>query len=126
MMQESKVHKFSNGMLMRIIEKLDYMVKDYEVFKFNPGMEWRDLNKDDKQRSQEFIKLIERRLEISQNRRALPRDNPLVSVKVLRYDIKRSKSKNKGIVPTEMELVLEKTQQCTSHEVSVSTKGVEE
>ncbi|GJV09768.1 hypothetical protein Tco_1351309 [Tanacetum coccineum] len=52
-----------------------------------------------------------------QNRRDLPRDNPLVSVEVLRYDIKRSKSENKGIVPTEMELVLEQTQQCTSHEV---------
>ncbi|GKB09675.1 hypothetical protein Tco_0837987 [Tanacetum coccineum] len=54
----------------------------------------------------------------SQNRRDLPRDNPLVSVEVLRYDIKRSKSENKGIVPTEMELVLEQTQQGTSHEVS--------
>nr|GEV34206.1 hypothetical protein [Tanacetum cinerariifolium]GEV54745.1 hypothetical protein [Tanacetum cinerariifolium] len=35
-------------------------------------------------------------------------------------------SENKGIVPTEMELVLEQTQQGTSHDVSVSTKGVEE
>ncbi|GJS56641.1 hypothetical protein Tco_0630003 [Tanacetum coccineum] len=34
--------------------------------------------------------------------------------------------KPKGIVPTEMELVLEQTQQGTSHEVSVSTEGVEE
>ncbi|GJY81077.1 putative RNA-directed DNA polymerase, partial [Tanacetum coccineum] len=33
----------------------------------------------------------------------LPRDNPLVSVEVLRYDIRRSKSENKGIVTTEME-----------------------
>ncbi|GKD36906.1 hypothetical protein Tco_1257113, partial [Tanacetum coccineum] len=32
--------------------------------------------------------------------------------------IKRSKSENKRIVPTEMELVLEQTQQGTSHEVS--------
>nr|GEU60664.1 hypothetical protein [Tanacetum cinerariifolium] len=45
------------------------------------------------------------------NQRDLPRDNPLVSVEVLKYDIKRSKSENKGIVPTEMELVLEQTQQ---------------
>ncbi|GKC30104.1 hypothetical protein Tco_1037398 [Tanacetum coccineum] len=58
----------------------------------------------------------------SQNWRDLPRDNPLVSVEVLRYDIKRSKSENKGIVPTEMELVLEQTQQGTSHEVSVHIK----
>ncbi|GKA35791.1 hypothetical protein Tco_0722282 [Tanacetum coccineum] len=39
---------------------------------------------------------------------------------------KRSKSENKGKVPTEMELVLELTQQGSSHEVSVSTEGVEE
>ncbi|GJU71217.1 hypothetical protein Tco_1262622 [Tanacetum coccineum] len=37
-----------------------------------------------------------------------------------------SKSKNKGKVPTEMELVLEQTQQGTSYEVSVSAEGVEE
>nr|GEX62680.1 reverse transcriptase domain-containing protein [Tanacetum cinerariifolium] len=44
---------------------------------------------------------------------------PLVSVEVLRYD-KRSKSENIGIVPTEMELILEQTQQSISHEVSVT------
>nr|GEX36134.1 hypothetical protein [Tanacetum cinerariifolium] len=42
---------------------------------------------------------------------------PLVSVEVLRYD-KRSKSKNIGIVPAEMELILEQTQQGIGHEVS--------
>nr|GEU42806.1 integrase, catalytic region, zinc finger, CCHC-type, peptidase aspartic, catalytic [Tanacetum cinerariifolium] len=61
----------------------------------------------------------------NQNRRDLPRDNPLDSVEVLRYE-KRSKSKNKGKVPNEMELVLEQTQQGTSYEVSISAEGVEE
>ncbi|GKB29741.1 retrovirus-related pol polyprotein from transposon TNT 1-94, partial [Tanacetum coccineum] len=37
-----------------------------------------------------------------------------------------SKSENNGIVPTEMKLVLEQTQQSTSQEVSTSTEGVEE
>ncbi|GJR16811.1 hypothetical protein Tco_0965338 [Tanacetum coccineum] len=60
----------------------------------------------------------------SQNRRDLPRDNPLVSVEVLRYDIKKSKSKNKGIVLTEIELVLEQIQQGISHEVSSDTKVI--
>ncbi|GJW40762.1 hypothetical protein Tco_0066607 [Tanacetum coccineum] len=60
-----------------------------------------------------------------QNWRDLPRDIPLDSVEVLRYE-KRSKSENKGKVPTEMELVLEQTQQGTSYEVSVSAEGVEE
>ncbi|GJY22733.1 hypothetical protein Tco_0396391 [Tanacetum coccineum] len=139
MMRETKVHKFNDGTLTRILEKLDYMVKDYEIFKFNPGMENRIWTEDDKQRSQEFIKLIERRLKIRrifrslesfisgrQNWRDLPRDNLLVSVEVLRYDIKRSKSENKGTMPTEMELVLEQTQQGTSYEVLISTEGVEE
>ncbi|GJR91911.1 DNA helicase [Tanacetum coccineum] len=62
---------------------------------------------------------------LSQNRRDLPSDIPLDSVVVLRYE-KRSKSKNKGKVPTKMELVLEQTQQGTSYEVSVSAEGVEE
>ncbi|GJR48160.1 retrovirus-related pol polyprotein from transposon TNT 1-94 [Tanacetum coccineum] len=61
----------------------------------------------------------------NQNRRDLPRDIPLDSVVVLRYE-KRSKSEIKGKVPTEMELVLEQTQQGTSYEVSVSAEGVKE
>ncbi|GJU93217.1 reverse transcriptase domain-containing protein [Tanacetum coccineum] len=64
-------------------------------------------------------------VQCSQSRRDLPRDIPLDSVVVLRYE-KRSKSENKGKVPTEMELVLEQTQQGTSYEVSVSAEGVEE
>ncbi|GKA38419.1 retrovirus-related pol polyprotein from transposon TNT 1-94 [Tanacetum coccineum] len=51
-----------------------------------------------------------------QNRRDLPRDIPLDSVVVLRYE-KRSKSENKGKVPTEMELVLEQTQQVSDEEL---------
>ena len=39
---------------------------------------------------------------------------------------KRRKSENKGIVQTKMELELELTQQGSSHDVSVSTEGVEE
>nr|GEU77522.1 hypothetical protein [Tanacetum cinerariifolium] len=124
MMRESEVHKFSDGMLTRILEKLDFMVKDYELFKFNPGMERRIWTEDDKRRSQEFIKIIERRLKIRRIFKSLEsfvsgRDNPPVSVEVLRYDIKRSKSENKGIVLTKMELVLEQTQQGTSNEVSI-------
>ncbi|GJV94384.1 hypothetical protein Tco_1545961 [Tanacetum coccineum] len=60
-----------------------------------------------------------------QNKRDLPRDIPLDSVVVLRYE-KRSKSKNNGKVPTVMELVLEQTQQGTSYEVLVSAEGVKE
>ncbi|GKE83521.1 hypothetical protein Tco_1557263 [Tanacetum coccineum] len=64
MMRETEVHKFSDGTLTRILEKLDHMVKDYVLFKFNPGMEHRIWYEDDKRRSKEFIKVIERRLKI--------------------------------------------------------------
>ncbi|GJT79350.1 hypothetical protein Tco_1053692 [Tanacetum coccineum] len=71
MMQETEVHKFSDGTLRRILEKLDYMVKDYKLYKYNPGMENRIWNVDDKQRSKEFINLIEIRLKIRRIFRSL-------------------------------------------------------
>ncbi|GJR27853.1 hypothetical protein Tco_1104085 [Tanacetum coccineum] len=64
MMRENEVHKFSNGTLTRILEKLDHMVKDFRLFKFNSSMENRIWSKDDKRRSKEFIEVIERRLKI--------------------------------------------------------------
>ncbi|GJS94811.1 putative reverse transcriptase domain-containing protein [Tanacetum coccineum] len=74
----------------------------------------------------ETLKELADEAEEYQNRRDLPRDIPLDSVEVLRHDVKRSKSENKGKVSPEMELVLEQTQQGTSYEVSLSTEGVEE
>ncbi|GJY50714.1 reverse transcriptase domain-containing protein [Tanacetum coccineum] len=53
------------------------------------------------------------------------KDIPLDSVVVLRYE-KRSKCEYNGKVTTEMELVLEQTQQGTSYGVSVSAEGVKE
>ncbi|GJU31847.1 putative reverse transcriptase domain-containing protein [Tanacetum coccineum] len=41
MIRETEVHKFSDGMLNRILDKLDRMVKDFKLFKFNLGMETR-------------------------------------------------------------------------------------
>ncbi|GJY21709.1 hypothetical protein Tco_0394275, partial [Tanacetum coccineum] len=64
MTRENKVHKFSDGTLIRILEKLDHMVKDFRLFKFNMGMENRIWSEVDKRRSKEFIKVIERRLKI--------------------------------------------------------------
>ncbi|GJU40639.1 hypothetical protein Tco_1193596 [Tanacetum coccineum] len=58
-----------------------------------------------------------------QSRRDLPRDNSLVSVEVVRYDYKRS-NMNKGIVRTEIELILEHTQQGTSNEVLIPITDV--
>ncbi|GJT70876.1 hypothetical protein Tco_1030162, partial [Tanacetum coccineum] len=58
------------------------------------------------------------------NRRDLPRDILLDSIVVLRYE-KRSKSENKGKVPTEMELVLEQTQQEHQRDTQVITVKME-
>ncbi|GKA88737.1 hypothetical protein Tco_0810501 [Tanacetum coccineum] len=71
MMRESKVHKFSNGTLTRILEKLDHMVKDFVLFKFNHGIEHRIWSEDDKRRSKEFIEVIGRRLKIRRIFRSL-------------------------------------------------------
>nr|GEU89185.1 reverse transcriptase domain-containing protein [Tanacetum cinerariifolium] len=116
MMRETEVHKFNDGTLTRILERLAHIVKDFRLFKYNPGMKKRIWSEDDRKGSKEFMEVIERRLKIRRNFRSLEsfvsgRDNLLVSVEVFRYDIKRSKSENKGILPTEIELVLKQTQQ---------------
>ncbi|GKB29724.1 hypothetical protein Tco_0869125 [Tanacetum coccineum] len=47
MMRETEVHKFNDGMLNRIMDKLDHMVKDFKLFKFNSGTETRIWSEDD-------------------------------------------------------------------------------
>ncbi|GKB41151.1 hypothetical protein Tco_0886093, partial [Tanacetum coccineum] len=64
MMRETKVHKFSDGTLTRILEKLDHMVKDFRLFKYNSGIEKRIWSEDDRRRSKEFMEVIKRRLKI--------------------------------------------------------------
>ncbi|GJU76876.1 hypothetical protein Tco_1273946 [Tanacetum coccineum] len=71
MMRESEVHKFSDGTLTRILEKLDHMVKDFMLFKFNPGTKNIIWSRDDKMRSKEFIEVVERRLKIRRIFRSL-------------------------------------------------------
>ncbi|GJY99438.1 hypothetical protein Tco_0516868 [Tanacetum coccineum] len=71
MMRETEVHKFSDGTLTRILEKLDHMVKDFRLFKYNPSMENRIWSEDDKRRSKEFMEVIERRLKIRRIFRSL-------------------------------------------------------
>ncbi|GJX98536.1 hypothetical protein Tco_0355555 [Tanacetum coccineum] len=62
MMRETEVHKFSDGTLNRILDKLDHMVKDFKLFKYNPGMETRMWSEDDRRRSKEFMEVIKARL----------------------------------------------------------------
>ncbi|GKF51322.1 hypothetical protein Tco_0147789 [Tanacetum coccineum] len=71
MMRETEVHKFSDGTLTRILEKLDHMVKDFKLFKYNLGMEIRIWSKNDRRRSKEFMEVIEGRLKIRRIFRSL-------------------------------------------------------
>nr|GEV49747.1 copia protein [Tanacetum cinerariifolium] len=60
MMRENEVHKFSEGTLTSVLEKLDHMVKDFRLFKYNPGMDNKIWSEDDKRRSKEFMEVIEK------------------------------------------------------------------
>ncbi|GKA81048.1 hypothetical protein Tco_0787740 [Tanacetum coccineum] len=71
MMRIDEMHKFSDGTLMRIRDKLDFMVKDFRLFKFNKGMETRKWTEDEKRRSEDFIEVIEKRLKIRRIFRSL-------------------------------------------------------
>ncbi|GJZ32959.1 hypothetical protein Tco_0578395 [Tanacetum coccineum] len=53
---------FSDGTLTRILETLDYRVKEFKIKRLNPGMNTRFWTKKDVTRSREFITEIERRL----------------------------------------------------------------
>nr|GEW51462.1 hypothetical protein [Tanacetum cinerariifolium] len=64
MLRENEVHKFSDGTLTRVLHKLDHMVKGFRLYQYNHGMENIIWSEDDKRRSEEFMEVIERRLEI--------------------------------------------------------------
>ncbi|GJS56931.1 hypothetical protein Tco_0651715 [Tanacetum coccineum] len=57
----NEIYKFSDGTLTRILEALDYIVKEFKVKRLNPGMNTRFRTEKDVTRSKEFIAEIERR-----------------------------------------------------------------
>ncbi|GJZ13085.1 hypothetical protein Tco_0548315 [Tanacetum coccineum] len=67
----NELHKFSDGTLTRVMEKLDQMVKDFHLYEYNKGMETRKWSEDDKRRSKDFITSIEKRLQIRRIYRSL-------------------------------------------------------
>nr|GEY90179.1 hypothetical protein [Tanacetum cinerariifolium] len=143
LMQIDELHKFSDGTLIDVRTALDDRLKGIRI-KYLPQTIWR---KSDKERAAAMIQAIDKQLKTRRIMRSLERYTvvrhrysnpmiqpelegstqgyPLVSVEVIRYD-KRSKSENIGIVPTDIELILEHTQRGISHEVSVSAEEVEE
>ncbi|GJT68347.1 hypothetical protein Tco_1019827 [Tanacetum coccineum] len=130
LMRLKELHKFSDGTLTRVMEKLDHMVKDFicsisSTIRWGGGMETRKWSEDDKRRSKDFITAIEKRLQIRRIFRSL---ESFVGGRIRDIDYRlinrtTSKSENKGKVPTEMELGLEFTQQGSSHEVSVAVSS---
>nr|GEX86059.1 hypothetical protein [Tanacetum cinerariifolium] len=54
----------SNDFEDLVLYELDHMVKDYRLYQYNLGMEYRIWSEDDKRRSEEFMKVIERRIKI--------------------------------------------------------------
>ncbi|GJY73700.1 hypothetical protein Tco_0478131 [Tanacetum coccineum] len=61
-MRFNKIYKFSDGTLTRILEALDYIVKEFKIKRLNPGMNTRFWTQKDVTRSKEFMTSIERRL----------------------------------------------------------------
>ncbi|GJW48842.1 hypothetical protein Tco_0080488 [Tanacetum coccineum] len=61
-MRFNKIYKFSDGTLTRILEALDYRVKEFKVKRLNPGMNTGFWTQKDVTRSKEFIAAIEKRL----------------------------------------------------------------
>ncbi|GJX51783.1 hypothetical protein Tco_0278628 [Tanacetum coccineum] len=61
-MRFNEIYKFSDGTLTRILEALDYRVKEFKVKRLNPGMNTQFWTQKDVTRSKEFIPAIERRL----------------------------------------------------------------
>ncbi|GJR53787.1 hypothetical protein Tco_1404308 [Tanacetum coccineum] len=60
--QFNKIYKFSNRTLTRILEALDYRVKELKVKRLNPGMNTQFRTEKDVTRNKEFIAAIKRRL----------------------------------------------------------------
>ncbi|GJY87954.1 hypothetical protein Tco_0502582 [Tanacetum coccineum] len=71
LMRLNEIHKFSDGTLTIVMEKLDHMVKYFRLFEYNKGMETRKWSEDDKRRSKDFITAIEKRLQIRRIFRSL-------------------------------------------------------
>ncbi|GJT57360.1 hypothetical protein Tco_0992414 [Tanacetum coccineum] len=77
LMRLNELHKYSDGTLTRVMEKLDQMVKDFHLYEYNKGMETRKWSEDDKRRSKDFITAIEKKPKIRRNYRSLDSFEPI-------------------------------------------------
>nr|GEX32447.1 retrovirus-related Pol polyprotein from transposon TNT 1-94 [Tanacetum cinerariifolium] len=122
-----ELHKFSDRTLTDVRTALDDRLKGIQM-RYLPHTIWR---KSDKDRATAMIQAIDKRMKTRRIMRSLER---FVGGRLYEGDFRMLQRTIRFIVccsylsrvPTEMELILEHTQQGISHEVSVSTKGVEE
>ncbi|GJW97594.1 hypothetical protein Tco_0179402 [Tanacetum coccineum] len=61
-MRFNEIYKFSDGKLTRILEALDYRVKEFKIKRLNPSMNTRFWTVKYVTRSNDFIAAIKRRL----------------------------------------------------------------
>ncbi|GKD79929.1 hypothetical protein Tco_1342550 [Tanacetum coccineum] len=115
-MRFNEIYKFSDGTLTRILEALDYRVKEFKIKRPNLSMNTRFWTQKDVTRSKEFMSAIERRLKTRRIYRNLECFPELEG---------STQGQNKGIVPTEMELELEQTQQEHPSDTYVFTMKME-
>nr|GEU57526.1 hypothetical protein [Tanacetum cinerariifolium] len=109
LMRIDELHKFNDGMFTDVRTALDDRLKEIRI-KYLPRSIWR---KSDKDRVAAMIQAIDKRLKTMR-----------IMTSLERFVGGRSKSENMEIVPTEMELILEHTQQGISHEVSEKSEKV--
>ncbi|GJR37622.1 hypothetical protein Tco_1213306 [Tanacetum coccineum] len=57
-MRFNEIYKFSDGTLTRILEALDYRVKEFKIKRLNPGMNTRFWTQKDMTRNKEFMSAI--------------------------------------------------------------------
>ncbi|GKD90270.1 hypothetical protein Tco_1365777 [Tanacetum coccineum] len=71
MMRADEIHKFSNGTLNKVYDKLDVMVRDNRLGYENKGMKDREWTKTDKERTWLIPKKIEKTLKERRRMRRL-------------------------------------------------------
>ncbi|GJR06639.1 hypothetical protein Tco_0529623 [Tanacetum coccineum] len=71
LMRLNELHKFSDGTLTRVMEKLDQMVKDFHLYEYNKGMETRKWSEDDKRKAKTSSHNSRKRQQISKDHQSL-------------------------------------------------------
>ncbi|GJY85744.1 hypothetical protein Tco_0499770 [Tanacetum coccineum] len=86
LMRLNELHKFSDGTLTRVMEKLDQMVKDFHLYEYNKGMETRKWSEDGQEKKQSVcVSAIEKRFFFFTVQKALSNSRKLCWRKNKRY-----------------------------------------